>query len=64
MRQPRDQHWTDLLEALEMDADALGGYGEIRLSVRFHDGQPRELQVQERLPKYRLGRTDAPLRGI
>ena len=23
MRQPRDQHWTDLLEALEMEADAL-----------------------------------------
>ena len=31
MRRPRDQHWTDLLEAPEMEADALGGYGEIRL---------------------------------
>jgi len=26
-------------------------------------GLPREAQVQERLPKYRLGKTDAPLQG-
>ena len=63
MRQPRDQHWADLLEAVEMEAKTLGGYGEVVLRVRFHDGQPREVAVQERLPKYRLGRSDAPLTG-
>ena len=56
MKQPRDQHWTDLLAALEREADALGGYGEVGLRVRFHDGQPREVEVRERVPKYLLGK--------
>ena len=54
MKQPRDGHWAGLLEALEREADALGGFGEVGLRVRFHDGQPREVEVQERRPKYLL----------
>jgi len=56
VKQPRDQHWADLLEALEREADALGGYGEVTLHLRFHDSQPREVEVLGRVPKYLLGK--------
>ena len=56
MKQPRDQHWADLLAALEREADTLGGYGEVTLRVRFHDSQPREVEVLGRVPKYLLGK--------
>ena len=56
MKQPRDQHWVDLLAALEREADLLAGYGELTLRVRFHDSQPREVEVLERVPKYLLGK--------
>ena len=59
MRTPRDQHWADLLAALEREADTLGGYGEATLRVRFHDSQPREVEVLERVPKYLLGKKSA-----
>jgi hypothetical protein len=61
MRQPRDQHWAELLGALEREADALGGYGEIAVKIQFHDGQPRDVEVERRLLKYKLGRADSRL---
>lgn len=60
---PPDQHWTDLMEALEMEAEALGGFGEITVRIVYHSGQPREMQVRERLPHYRLGSSLPPLTG-
>ena len=63
MRQPRDQHWADLVEALEIEADLLGGFGEITVRIQFHQAQPREVRVCERRATYQLGQTAPPLRG-
>ena len=54
-----DQHWADLLEALRKEVTILGGYGDITIKVRFHDSQPREIEVRERHPKYLLGTKEA-----
>ena len=62
MRQPRDQHWVDLLAALEREADTLGGYGEVGLRVVFHDGHPVRVRVAERLTDYKLGAASSVLR--
>ena len=56
MKQPRDQYWSDLLAALEQEADQLGGFGAMTVTVRFHDSQPREVEVLGRVPKYLLGK--------
>jgi len=63
MRQPLDQHWADLLAALQMEAVELGGFGEITVRIRFSEGQPRDVRTSERLRTYRLGQTAPPLRG-
>jgi hypothetical protein len=55
LKQPRDQHWADLLEALETEADKIGGNGEITVEVKFHDGQPRMVRVTQSVVVYRLG---------
>jgi len=31
------------------------GYGELVVSIKFHQGRPQELRVLERKPQYRLG---------
>jgi hypothetical protein len=58
-----DQHWIDLMEALQMEAEAVRGFGEITVRIVYHSGQPREMQVRERLPLYRLGNSQPPLTG-
>ncbi len=62
MRQLRDQHWVDLLAALEAEAAQVAGFGEVTVTISFHDGSPRDVRVRERLPHYRLGRKNIPLR--
>ena len=57
MKQPRDQHWVEFLGAVETEADMLPhGCGGVTLRIRFHDGQPREIEVLERTPKYLIAR--------
>ena len=62
MKPPHDQHWADLLEALEREAVALGGYGEIGLRIVFHDGHPCRVKIGERITDYKLGVPDSVLR--
>lgn len=62
MKQPRDQHWENLLGTLERMADGLG-HGNITVRIWFHDGQPRELDLLERVEKHHLGKTAASLKG-
>jgi len=63
MSHPLDQHWADLLAALQMEAVELGGFGEITVRIRFSEGQPRDVRTSERLRTYRLGQTAPPLKG-
>ena len=62
MNQPLDQHWADLLAAVEREIKAMGGYGEVRLRVTFHDGHPSRVRVLERLTDYKLGAASSVLR--
>ena len=59
MKQPRDQHWERLLVALEDEADEMKGTGSSTICVRFHQGQPREIEVLERKQKYLIARGGA-----
>ena len=63
MRQPRDQHWADLLEAMEIEADKLGGNGEFTIRVKLYQGQPRECHASDSVSVYRLGKSAPPLVG-
>jgi hypothetical protein len=63
MRQPLNQYWQDLLSAIEREANAFGGLGDLVFRVRFHEGQPREIVIQDRVPRYRLGKTEGPPKG-
>jgi len=60
---PCDQNWRDLCEALQREADAIGGYGRLSVEIVFHEGRPQEMHVHERTPRYRLGSTRPPLTG-
>ena len=56
MRQPRDQHWADLLEEWEGEVAELGGYGELTVRIQFHDSQPREYWIEQRRRRRLLGK--------
>ena len=59
----RDQNWRDLCEALRRESDAIGGYGRLSVEIVFHGGEPQEVHVHERVPRYRLGTAKPPLTG-
>jgi len=56
VRQPLDQHWAGLLKALEDEATELKGTGWSKVRVRFHQGQPREINVLERQQTYLIAK--------
>ena len=58
-----NQCWLDLCEALQREAEAMGGFGRMTVEVVFHGGAPQELHVRERVPRYRLGGGKPPLTG-
>ena len=63
MKQPRDQHWAELLTALEIAVDALsGGHGELGLRLTVYDGYPSRVRVVERVIDYKLGMAKSVLR--
>ena len=62
MRQPRDQHWADLLAALERIVDRSGGYGEIDVRIIMHDGRPRDVLELATRARYKLGLPQSVLR--
>jgi hypothetical protein len=47
--------WEDLVRAVKRESDIAGGYGELVVSIKFHQGAPRDMKVLERKPQYRLG---------
>jgi hypothetical protein len=57
------QHWRDLCEALEREAEAIGGHGRVVVELVFHAGAPQEMHVRDRAPRYRLGSSLPPLTG-
>jgi hypothetical protein len=63
MSNDQTQHWRDLLEALQLEGQAVAGFGEVTVRLIYHDGAPLEIYVVERLPHYKLGRRLAPLTG-
>lgn len=50
----------DLCEALQQQAP---GHGNLVVEITFHDGLPEKMDVRERLPHYRFGKTQPPLTG-
>jgi len=46
--------WGRLVRALQTEADALGGYGELTVTITLHDGRPRNLEVTHVRKRYRL----------
>ena len=64
MRQPRDQHWAELLRALEIAADGLpGGHGDLGVRVTIYDGYPSRVRIVERVIDYnKLGMANSVLR--
>jgi len=56
VNQPLDQHWAGLLKAIEDEAAEVKGFGSSTIRVRFHDGQPREIDVLERKPRYLIAK--------
>ena len=59
MKQPRDQHWAELLGSLEEEAEEAKGYGYVIVRIDFHDRRPQGIEVRERVPKYLLGKKGA-----
>lgn len=57
------RHWQDLCEAVNREADAMGGFGRLTVQINFYQGLPQEVFVIERRPQYRLGHSVAPLTG-
>jgi hypothetical protein len=53
--QNQQRCWEDLVRAVKRESEISGGFGEIVVSLKFHQGAPRELKVLERRPHYRLG---------
>ena len=53
--QNQQRCWEDLVRAVKRESEISGGFGEIVVSLKFHQGAPRELKVLERRPQYRLG---------
>ena len=47
--------WEDLVRAVKRESDISGGFGEIVVSLKFHQGAPRDMRILERKPQYRLG---------
>jgi len=41
--------------AAKRESEISGGFGEVVVSLKFHQGAPREMKVLERKPQYRLG---------
>jgi hypothetical protein len=57
------QHWDDLVEALQREAESVCGYGDVVIRVSYYDGLPTQVDVLERRSCYRLGKTRPPLTG-
>lgn len=51
----------DLAEAITREGEAVAGFGEVILRVAYHRGLPRQVDVLERHPTYRIGKHQPPL---
>lgn len=51
----------DLVEAISREGEAVAGFGEVILRVAYHGGLPRQIDVLERHPTYRIGKGLPPL---
>jgi len=56
MNQPLDQHWAFVLNALESEATKMQGTGSSTVRIRFHQGQPREIEVLQSKQKYLIAK--------
>lgn len=63
MRTPLDQHWAGLLKALEDEAAEMKGTGASTVRIRFHQGQPREIEVLDRKQKYLIAKGGTAKQG-
>ena len=59
----REQHLRDMAEMLCLEADAVGGWGSVTVRIAFTDHLPRQVDVIERHPSYRIGKGHPPLTG-
>lgn len=60
---PKDQAWADLFEALAREAESMGGFGQVEITINFNHSLPRDMTVLQRRQHYRLGSGQAPLTG-
>jgi len=54
-------HWRRLTRALGLEAQQVGGFGEVTVAITFSDGVPHQVRVVERRPTYRLDRESTPI---
>jgi hypothetical protein len=54
----QEKHLSNLIRALQQEAETLGGYGEIVVRVAFHAGLPLTMDVVERRKRYRISGAD------
>lgn len=59
--QKKQQHVRDIAEMLCREAEAVHGFGTVTLRIDFHEHLPRQVEVIERKPVYRIGKGRAPL---
>jgi len=51
----RLQHIADMAEMLCRESEAVYGFGAVTVRIDFHEHLPRQVEVLERRPVYRIG---------
>jgi hypothetical protein len=56
------KHIGGMAEMLCREAEAAHGFGRVTVRMDFHEHWPRQVEVVERRPVYRIGTRRVPLR--
>lgn len=54
--------WDDFRAIVEHEIAAIGGFGELTFRVVCHQGAPKDVFVEVRVPHYRIGGAELPRR--